>query len=185
MNRLKLFLSLALSAAFASLAPAAEEAKPAAPAKKPESFILWDFSTTPNSFAYGTWSKSVSAGKGGITILKGADGKGGCGADCDLNLDDARFIELGLAVGVANEVPQVQLVFEDGDGTTVSWRVGVSQIMPTQPVWFRLPIAGMKIDKPGKDGKLETGKIIKWHLQGDFSTEKPMHFMAIALRARR
>ncbi len=185
MNRFKLFLSVLLSAAVSSLALAADDAKPAAPAKKPDSFILWDFSTTPNSFAYGTWSKSVSAGKGGITILKGADGKGGCGADCDLNLDDARFIELGMAVGVANEVPQVQIVFEDDDGTTVSWRIGISQIMPTLPVWFRVPMSGMKIDKPGKDGKLNSSKVVKWHLQGDFSTEKPMHFMAIALRARR
>ncbi len=185
MNCPKPFRFVLVSLAFASLALAADEAKQAVPAKKPDTFMLLDFRVTPNTFAYGTWGKSVVAGKDGVTVMKGADGKGGCGADCALDLDDAKYLELGLALGVANEVPSVQVVFEDGDGTSASWRVGVSQIMPTQAVWFRVPVAGMRVDKPGSDGKLDSGKIIKWHLQGDFSTEKPMHFMAIALRARR
>ena len=189
-NLMKLVPSFVVSLLLAcSLACAAEEAKPAAaavaPVKKPDTFMLVDFRSTPNAFAYGTWSNCVAASKEGITLIKGANGKGGCGADCNLSLDDAKYLEIGLAMGVANELPQVQILLEDADGTNATWRVGVSQLVPAYPVWLRVPVAGIKIEKPGSNGVLDLTKIVKWHLQGDYSTEKPAHFLAIALRGRR
>lgn len=147
--------------------------------------MLVDFRTTPFAFAYGTWSGNAAAVKEGVLVTKGAKGRGGCGADCTLDLDDAIALEIGLAVLNHNESPIVQLMVEDADGTNASWQIGVSQIMPTQPVWFRLPLKAANIIKPGSDGALDPHKIVKWHLQGDYATEKSLHFLAIALRARR
>lgn len=165
---------------------AAETAAPAADAaKKPESWLIADLRGFSQFFAYGTWDKQTGPTKDGILIQKGATGKGGCCADATINLEDAKWLEVGLATLPFNEVPALTVMFEDADGTNASFRFNVSQLVPGSPVWLRVPVKEASLYKPGTNGRLDGDKIVKWHVQGDWSTEKPVQAMIIALRARR
>lgn len=145
----------------------------------------------PGVFAYGTWQgKLASQANSGVVIQgsKGAQGSGGFGHDIApaLDLSKVQYIEVALATRENNEIPQFAVGFNDADGTLVTARVKVDQLMPNQPVWFRLKPGEFSVvgSQGGKDGKIDWTKIAKWHLQGDFSTAKPAQVMFIALRAR-
>ena len=150
MNRLKLFPSLVASLVLsAAVMHAAEEAKPAAPAaapaKKPDAFLLVDFRATPNSFAYGSWAQAVAATKDGISIVKGADGKGGCGADCTLSLEDALTeMNTSLPVGwpqgflmkAGATADPIHITGRDGLRSAPGWMLSALATLFGAPFWF-------------------------------------------------
>lgn len=179
--------SLALSLCALGTALAADAPKPAvaeSPAKLGESRIVCDFRNA-QSFTYGSWKDLVGPTKDGILIQKAPDGKGGCCGDVAMNLEDAQWLELGLATLPLNELPSLQLILEDTDGTNVSVRYNISQLVPGSPVWLRVKLAEARVTKPGANGSLDLAKVNKWHVQGDWATEKPVQLIVIALRARR
>lgn len=193
----RLFVSASLIAlASAAVSRAADAAPAAAPAATPpppaEPIVIANLTqNVPGIFSYGTWQNSFAvAQNAGFRLQgsKGAQGNGGLGHNIEpaLDLTKAEFIEVALAVQPGNEVPEFTVALNDADGTQYGARVRVGQIMPGQPVWFRLklsdfsPIGGQE----GKNRKMEWDKIGQWHLQGDWTTKKPANVLLIALRAR-
>jgi len=164
----------------------------ASAAPPPASVVIANFTeAVPSVYGYGTWDKNFGiAPNAGFRVQgnKGAQGDGGFCKTIEPSLDLSKhaFIEIALAVQPGNEVPEYTVALTDADGTSCSVRVRVGQIMPGQPVWFRLNTADFAVSTrdPGKDGKMDWTKVAQWHLQGDWSTKKSAQVLFIALRAR-
>ncbi len=98
-----------------------------------------------------------------------------------------KYVEVALGTGPKNEVPAITIAFNDVDGVQYTASVRVDQLVPSQPVWFRVRVSDFKLNdwKGDKTGKvINWTRISQWHLQGDWRTEAPCHVMFIALRTR-
>ena len=172
----------------ASSLRAAEPAKPA----PDDTISIADLRTDTSAiFLYGSWDKKVAVTKSGLVVLgaKGAQGNGGFGHDLGSKLDFTAVtdIELALAVVPGNEVPAVTIAFNDADGTQFSAHIAIDQLAPAQPVWVRAHKADFKLNptEKGKDGIMDWSKVTRWHLQGDWVTQKPCAVAFIALQAKK
>ncbi len=176
---------------------AAYAAEPATPAPAPVApgdgtRMIADFRTSlPNTFSAGSWQGKVATTSSGCVVQgnKGADGKGELGETMQplLDFSAVKFVEVALGTGPKNEVPAITLALNDVDGVQYTASIRVDQIVPGQPVWFRVRLADFKLNdwKGDKTGKvINWAKISQWHVQGDWKTEAPCHVMFIALRTR-
>ena len=144
------------------------------------------------AYPYGSWSEALNRTADGITAVgsKGAQGDGGaCGnLPGPMDLSGMTYIEVALAVGNTNEVPEVTVAMGDTDETMASARIRVDQLVPSQPVWFRVPISSFVLGTGKYAGKvpgLDWTKVAQWHVQGDWATKKPLQVLFIAIRAHR
>jgi hypothetical protein len=170
---------------------AEEPAKPAAPPPD-DTVLIADFRAgIPGVFQYGTWNGKVTQAKSGLAVMgaKGATGKGGLGREMEAAQDfsTVTFLEVALGVVPSNEVPQVTLAFNDADGTQFTARITIEQLVPGQPVWLRARRENFRLNsvEPGADSKMDWAKVTRWHVQGDWTTEKPFSLILVALRARK
>ena len=175
----------------------AEDAATAAPAPQPPAaptgVMIADLRGEGTvAYPYGSWSEALNRTADGITAVgsKGAQGDGGaCGnLPGPMDLSGMTYIEVALAVGNTNEVPEVTVAMGDTDETMATARIRVDQIVPSQPVWFRVPISAFVLGTGKYAGKVEGfdwTKVAQWHVQGDWATKKPLQVMFIAIRARR
>lgn len=142
-------------------------------------------------FSYGTWKDHTTATSSGMAVLgsKGAQGNGGLGRDLPASVDLAgvRYIEVALGTMPVNQVPHITIALNDADGTQYSARLPVEHLVPGSPVWLRAKLADFRLNgvEKGSDGKMDWGKVTRWHLQGDWTTQQPMHVIFVALRYRR
>ncbi len=165
-----------------------------APEQAAKPIMIANLTTTvPNVYGYESWQNRFGVAPGAgfrIEGSKGAQGDGGFTHTLDqpLDLSKCAYIEVALAVQPDNEVPEYTVALVDADGTLVSARVRVDQLMPGQPVWMRLPVSAFVVTtdpkQRGSDGKMDWTKVAQWHLQGDWTTKKPAQILFIALRGR-
>jgi hypothetical protein len=173
-----------------ALLPAAAPSQASTPAEAPTRMLADFREQIPNAFNYGTWEGKAALTPAGTLVQggKGATGKGELGASLDQSLDlsTATYIELGLAVGVANQVPVVTVAFDDENDVQYSAQIRIDQVLPQQPVWFRVKRSDFKLNDWQKKGakSIDWKNIRKWHLQGDWATEAPFHVVFIAMRTR-
>jgi len=144
------------------------------------------------AYPYGSWAEALNRTADGIAAVgsKGAQGDGGaCGnLPAPMDLSGMTYIEVALAVGNTNEVPEVTVAVGDTDETMASARIRVDQLVPSQPVWFRVPISSFVLGTGKYAGKvpgLDWTKVAQWHVQGDWATKKPLQVLFIAIRAHR
>jgi len=185
-------VSLAVLAA-ATLSRAAETRGESAEPAPPETTVLIADLRTPlaKGFVRGSWEGRVGTTKSGLVVhgSRGADGTGELGQDFETprDLSKAKFIELALGVLARNEVPEVTIAFDDASDTQFTARVRIGQVVPEQPVWFRVRLADFKLNN-WQGNKTSAGidwtRIARWHLQGDWSKGVPLQVIFIALRAR-
>jgi hypothetical protein len=177
----------------ATAAPSPAPAPAAQPPAAPTGVMIADLrgEATP-AYPYGTWNEAVKRSADGVVIVgaKGAQGDGGmCGnMTTPLDLTGMAYVEVALAVGQTNEVPEVTLAVGDADETMASARIRIEQIVPGQPVWFRVPVQAFVLGSgkyAGKVAGMDWTKVAQWHVQGDWSTKKPLQVLVIAIRARR
>ncbi len=186
-----LLVAAALFATAASSIAAEPEAAPVPAA--PTMVMLADLrGTTATVYGYGSWKDHLNPSANGMVVqgAKGAQGDGGlCGnLTPNYDLSGATWVEVALGVGQTNEGGTVVVGLSDADGTLVTARIRVDQIVPQQPVWFRVPLTEFHTvggEQAGKDPGMDWTKIGQWHVQGDWSTKKPYQVVVIAVRARR
>jgi len=194
MKRLPLSLLLAtlLAAPLAGLAQdaAAPAAQPSA-APAPALFVDLRGEGTA-AYPYESWTDALRRTPDGALILgsKGAQGDGGfCGnLSPSADLSGVAYLEVALAVGLNNEVPEVTIGAGDADETLATARIRIDQIVPGHAVWFRVPVGAFQLGNGKYAGKvvgMDWAKVVQWHLQGDWSTKKPLQVLFIAIRARR
>ncbi len=168
-------------------------ASPAPPTPPPEPVtLLADLRAAPaRGFVNGSWQGRVATTHSGLLVQghKGADGSGELGQDFEAprDLGKATFFEVALGVGSQNEVPEFTLAFDDATETQYVARFRIEQLVPDQPVWLRVRRADFKLNnwQGNKAGAvIDWTKIIRWHLQGDWSKAKPFQVVFIALRER-
>ena len=162
-----------------------------APAIDPTTLIADLRENPPGIFTYGSWKDHLAVSPNGLSTQgsSGAQGDGGLGRNIEpaLDLSTVAYVEVALAVGARNDFPTVTVALNDADGTQVSAKLHIEQIVPGLPVWLRVRredftrVGG----QDGKDGKMDWSKVAQWHLQGDWAVKKPVHVMFIALRTRR
>ena len=201
MNRSPLFLLIAMLAApfagraenAATAAPAPAPAPAAQPPAAPTGGLIADLrgEATP-AYPYETWTEAVKRSADGVVIVgsKGAQGDGGiCGnMTPSVDLSGMAYVEVALAVGQTNEVPEVTVAVGDADETLASARIRIEQIVPGQAVWFRVPVSAFLLGNgkyAGKVAGMDWTKVAQWHVQGDWATKKPLQVLLIAIRARR
>lgn len=142
-------------------------------------------------FYYGTWKDHATATASGVAVLgsKGAQGNGGFGREISpaVDMDAVRFVEVALGTTSGNHVPQVTIALNDADGTQFTARVLVDQLVPGSPVWLRARREDFRLNsvEKGSDSQMDWSKVVRWHLQGDWTTHQPMHVIFVALRTRR
>lgn len=144
------------------------------------------------AYPYESWTEALRRTPDGALVLagKGAQGDGGfCGnLNPAADLSGVAYVEVALAVGLTNEVPEVTLAAADADETQASARIRIDQIVPGQAVWFRVPLGAFQLGSgkyAGKVGGMDWTNVVQWHLQGDWTTKKPLQVLFIAIRARR
>lgn len=171
---------------------AEEPAKAAPPAAPDDTVLVADFrAPIPAIFQYGTWNGKVSPVKSGLAVQgsKGATGKGGMGHDLEApqDLSAVTYVEVALGIVPGNEVPQVTIALNDADGTQFSARITVDQLVPGSPVWLRARRDAFRLNsvEPGTDSAMDWTKVTRWHVQGDWTTEKPLSIIFVALRTRK
>ncbi len=201
MKRSPLFFLIAMLAApfagraenTAAAAPAPAPAPAAQPPAAPTGVLLADLrGEATAAYPYGSWTEAVKRAADGVTIIgaKGAQGDGGiCGnMATPVDLTGMTYVEVALAVGQANEVPEVTVAVGDADETMASARIRIDQIVPGQRVWFRVPVHAFVLGSgkyAGKVAGMDWTKVAQWHVQGDWATKKPLQVLFIAIRARR
>ncbi|WP_157772156.1 hypothetical protein [Lacunisphaera limnophila] len=145
----------------------------------------------PGLFSYSTWEGKYTVTASGHAILggKGAQGNGGLGREIvpAMDLSGVVFVEVALGTLPGNEVPEITIALNDADGTQVSARVPVDQLVPGQPVWLRARREKFQLNgiEPGRDSQMDWTQVVRWHLQGDWTTQRPMQVIFVALRTRR
>ncbi len=145
----------------------------------------------PGIFQYASWNGKVAATKSGLAVLgaKGAQGNGGLGREIApaVSFSDVQYVEVALGTIPGNEVPQVTIALNDADGTQFTARVLVEQLVPGQPVWLRARREDFRLNnvERGTDAQMDWNQVARWHLQGDWTTMKPMSVIFVALRVRR
>jgi hypothetical protein len=190
MKNSRLSLVALLAGAGLIALPAQEAPKPATPTEV-TAMVVDLRAELPGLFSYSSWDGRITATKSGIAVLgaKGAQGNGGLGREISpaMNFDDVDFVEVALGTIPGNEVPQVTMAFNDADGTQFTARVLVEQLVPGQPVWLRARREDFRLNgvEPGADSKMDWSQVTRWHLQGDWTTMKPMQVIFVALRVRR
>lgn len=148
-------------------------------------------SEPPGLFSYSSWEGRISLTKSGLAVLggQGAHGSGGMGREIAPAMDfsEVDFAEIALGTIPGNEVPHVTVAFNDADGTQFSARIPVDHLVPGQPVWLRARREDFRLNavEPGRDSKMDWSKVTRWHLQGDWTTQKPMLVIFVAMRVRR
>lgn len=168
-----------------------EPAKPSAPPPDDTTLLVDLRKEVPGLFQYGSWNGKLVAAKSGLAVLgnKGAQGNGGFGCELEstLDLSQVSFVEVALGVVPGNEVPQVSVALNDADGTQYTARFNIAQLVPAQPVWLRVRREDFRLNgvEPGADSQMNWSKVTRWHLQGDWTTMKPMQVIFIALRVRK
>ncbi len=189
--------SLLVAAAFCACAilSSAADPEPASPAAAPTPATAMVVDLRGESvtvYGYGSWKDRINPTATGLAILgsKGAQGDGGvCGNLAPVyNLGGAAWIEVALGLGQTNEATTVVIGLNDVDGTLVTARVRVDQIVPGQPVWFRVPLSDFHPaggEYAGRVPGMDFTTITQWHVQGEWGVKKPHQFVVIALRARR
>lgn len=169
----------------------AEDAPKPAPGIEGTAMMVDLRTELPGLFSYASWEGKYTLTKSGLAILgsKGAQGNGGVGREISpaMDLSQVAFVEVALGTIPGNEVPQVTIALNDADGTQFTARVLVEQLVPGQPVWLRARRADFKLNgiEPGSDPAMDWSKVVRWHLQGDWTTKKPMAVILVALRVRR
>lgn len=154
--------------------------------------LIADFRTAiPGIATGGSWQDKLALSSSGFVVQgnKGADGRGEMSRNLEpaLDLSKDQYIEVAMGIGAKNEVPVVTVAFTDATGVQYTARITIDQIMPLQPVWFRLKRADFKLNnwQGNQTGKtIDWAHITRWHLQGDWATAAPFHAMFIALRTR-
>ena len=143
-------------------------------------------------YGYGSWKDRLNTTANGLMVLgpKGAQGDGGvCGnLTPNFDLSGANWIEIALGLGQSNGAATVVVGLSDPDGTLVTARIRVDQIVPQQPVWFRVPasaFAPVGGAQSGTNPEMDWTKVAQWHVQGDWGVKVPHQLVVIALRARR
>ncbi|MEO6995635.1 MAG: hypothetical protein ABI273_18665 [Lacunisphaera sp.] len=142
-------------------------------------------------FYYGSWKDRVAVSSAGITIegLKGAQGDGGIGRGIEpaRDLSEISYVEVALGIGGKNEVSEITVALNDADGTQVAARLRIDQLVPNQPVWLHVPREAFTLvaGQGGRDGKMDWTNVAQWHLQGDWTTKKPLNVVFISLRVRK
>ena len=143
-------------------------------------------------YGYGSWKDHLNPSANGMVVqgAKGAQGDGGlCGnLTPNYDLSGATWVEVALGVGQTNEAQTVVIGLSDPDGTLVTARIRVDQIVPQQPVWFRVPVSEFRLgvgEQAGKTPGMDWTQVAQWHVQGDWSVKKPYQVVVIAVRARR
>jgi hypothetical protein len=194
MKRSSLFLFLATMMAAPIVGRAEGTAAPAPaaqPPAAPTAVLVADLrGETTAAYPYGTWTEAVKRSADGVLVVgtKGAQGDGGiCGNMTPVDLSGMAYVEVALAVGQTNEVPEVTVAVGDTDETLASARIRIEQIVPGQPVWFRVPVGAFVLGSgkyAGKVAGMDWSKVAQWHLQGDWATKKPLQVLFIAIRAR-
>jgi hypothetical protein len=177
----------------AAVSPANAEPEAVAPATAAATVMIADLrGESAAVYGYGSWKDRSLPTANGLSILgsKGAQGDGGvCGNLSPVyNVGGATWIEIALGVGQTNEATTVVIGLEDMDGTLVTARVRIDQIVPQQPVWFRVPLAEFHAvggEYAGRTPGMDFTAISKWHVQGEWGVKKPHQLVLIALRARR
>lgn len=145
----------------------------------------------PGLFSYATWEGKYTVTQSGLAILgsKGAQGNGGLGREISpaMDLSEVAFIEMALGTLPGNEVPDVTIALNDADGTQFSARLPVDQLVPGQPVWLRARRENFRLNgvEPGMDSVMDWSRVVRWHLQGDWTTHRPIQVIFVALRTRR
>jgi hypothetical protein len=200
MKRSPLFFLIAMLAApfagraenTAAAAPAPAPAPAAQPPAAPTGVLLADLrGEATAAYPYGSWTEAVKRAADGVTIIgaKGAQGDGGiCGnMATPVDLTGMTYVEVALAVGQANEVPEVTVAVGDADETMASARIRIDQIVPGQRVWFRVPVTRScsAVESTPEVAGMDWTKVAQWHVQGDWATKKPLQVLFIAIRARR
>ncbi len=190
---ISLFFLIALLAAPAARAENPMTSAPAPQQTAPSGVMLADLrgEATP-AYAYGSWLDRINRSAEGAVVVgsKGAQGDGGfCGNIASpADLSGMNWVDVALAVGHNNETPEATLGLSDADGTLATARIRIDQIVPGQPVWFRVPLAGLHAATGEYGGKVrgfDATKVAQWHVQGDWATKRPMHIVVIAVRAQR
>lgn len=170
-------------------APVAEAAPPPSP-----TILIADLrSDSLPLYGYQSWEGKVAHAKDGAMVqgFKGAQGDGGFCSNplgTPLDLSGAKYIEVALGLGATNEVPEFTVALADADGTTMSARLKVGQISPSQLVWLRVPVETMVPstgEYAGKTPGMDWAKVTSWQLQGDWTTKKPAQVLFVAIRAHR
>jgi len=179
-------------AVLSAVAVADETAKPAPQSPPDETSLLADLRTAPPGlFQYGSWNGKVTVTKSGLAVVgaKGAQGNGGMGSDLPAarDLSQVVFVEVALGVVPGNEVPQVTIALNDADGTQFTARINLDQLVPGSPVWLRARREDFKLNsgEKGADSMMDWSKVTRWHLQGDWTTQKPFQVIFLALRTRK
>jgi hypothetical protein len=177
----------------ATVSRAAETRSEAAVSAPAETTVLIADLRTPlaRGFCRGSWEGRVGTTKSGLVVQggRGADGSGELGQDFEAprDLSKVKFVELALGVGARNEVPEVTIAFDDASDTQYTARVRIDQVLPEQPVWFRVRLADFKLNNwqgNKASAAIDWTRIARWHLQGDWSKAVPLHVVFIALRCR-
>lgn len=187
---LSLLFATLLAAPLAGLAQEPPAAQPSA-TSAPTLFVDLRGETTP-AYPYESWTEAVRRTPDGALVVgsKGARGDGGfCGnLNPAADLSGVAYVEVALAVGLNNEVPEVTIGAGDADETMATARIRIDQIVPGHAVWFRVPLGAFQLGSgkyAGKVAGMDWTKVAQWHLQGDWATKKPLQVLFIAIRARR
>ena len=187
-----ILLATLLAAPLAALAQ--DAAVPAAqPSAAPAPALFVDLrGEAAAAYPYESWTEALRRTPEGALVVgsKGARGDGGfCGnLNPAADLSGVAFVEVALAVGQNNEVPEVTIAAADADETQVSARLRIDQVVPGQAVWFRVPLGTFQLGTgkyAGKVAGMDWTKVAQWHVQGDWTTKKPLQVLFIAIRSRR
>ena len=121
----------------------------------------------------------------GVLVGGGADGNGSAGVSgLTLDLSDATYLEMQLAVGPANQMSKVELVLKDADGTEVKWTLSLSGVQPQVPKTYRLVL-----DKPDANGEpgsvtgFNKASVASWEVRGDGVADSLAQVLLMQLRA--
>jgi hypothetical protein len=184
--------SLVALLALVFVLPARAQDAPKPAPQSDETTMIADLRTAlPGVFQYASWNGKVVVTKSGLAVLggKGAQGNGGLGREIApvVSFSDVQYVEIALGTISGNEVPHVTIALNDADGTQFSARVPVEQLVPGQPVWLRARREDFRLNdvERGTDAQMDWSRVARWHLQGDWTTMKPMCVIFVALRVRR
>lgn len=151
-----------------------------------EEVLLSDFTAVPPA-VYGTWLDAETGEtrlrigtSGGLEVFTPSTGKGGaCEKDLKLSFAAGAVLKLTAVVQPDNRANKINILLEDSDGVQAGWSLSLSDLQPGEKgVLVSAPLGSPNfVTAKGSDSEVDLTRIVSWHVQGDFSSDDPIHLV--------
>lgn len=123
-------------------------------------------------YAYGDWDKKIIFLEGRGLLVQAPGGQGGFGGDKSIKIKPGQVLALEVVIGNQNKAAGFGVNLTDADGTEQSWNLPLAGNQSGVGLVYQINLGKCdRESKPGSKPGLDTTRIKKWQIQGNWQKD--------------